>query len=141
MRQSYTAAQHTCTCRCTCTCIEKHTHRHKSTYGEHGKRARRSIGRVGACAQLAVDLLVLAAADRALAEVHDVLGERARLVGEEELDLAQLLVDVRRVRLGRLVDVGVVHLEVPLEEELAAELHQLCKPTSHAYILTCYLHF
>ena len=87
---------------------------------------------VGNWAQVVViDLLVAQTRHATLAEVHDVLGERARLVGEEELDLAELLVDVRRVRLGRLVDVRVVHLEVPLEEELAAELHQLCKSKSH----------
>ena len=39
----------------------------------------------------------------ALPELHDVLGERPGLVGEEVLHLTQLLVQVRAVALGRQV--------------------------------------
>ena len=39
----------------------------------------------------------------ALLELHDVLGERPGLVGEEVLHLTQLLVQVRAVALGRQV--------------------------------------
>ena len=39
----------------------------------------------------------------ALPELHDILGERAGLVGEEVLHLAQLLIEVGAVALSRQV--------------------------------------
>ena len=54
-------------------------------------------------------------------EEHDVLGEGAGLVAEQDLDLAELLVEVRGVALGRLVRLGVVQIPVPLQE------HRTCK--------------
>ena len=60
--------------------------------------------------------LVHASVQEELLEYHLVLGECARLVGEQVLDLAEVFVDLRVVRLGGYVHSLVVHLDVPLEE-------------------------
>ncbi len=54
--------------------------------------------------------------DGRLLEDHDVLGERARLVAEEDLDLAELLVEIGWVALGGLVGLLVVQVQVPGQE-------------------------
>ena len=52
--------------------------------------------------------------DGTLVESHYVLGERASLVGEDVLDLAELFVQRGRPRLRRGVVGQVVHLSVPV---------------------------
>ena len=74
---------------------------------------------------LAAPLLVHGGADGKVLEDHLVLGERARLVAEQVLDLAEVLVQVGRVDLGRLVRPLVVHAQVPLKEVGAEEALQL----------------
>ena len=68
---------------------------------------------------------VLGAGDGALLELHDVPGERAGLVGEDVLDLAQLLVEVGRPRVGVGLRLLVVHLLVPVDEVRLDELDEL----------------
>ena len=51
------------------------------------------------------------------AELHDVAGERAGLVTEDVLDLAQLLVEVGGLDLGGFVLFAVVYLIVPLNKK------------------------
>ena len=55
---------------------------------------------------------VLGAGDGALLEFHDVPGERAGLVGEDVLDLSQLLVEIGRPRVGVGLQLLVVQLLV-----------------------------
>lgn len=57
------------------------------------------------------------AVDGALVEGHDVLGEGPRLVAEDVLDLAELLVQGGGSSLGGRVVVCVVHLLVPFNVE------------------------
>ena len=64
---------------------------------------------------------VAPADDAELLEDHDVPGERARLVGEEVRDEAELLVDVGRVAARPDVPLRVVQLQVP-PEKLAERL-------------------
>ena len=84
-------------------------------------------GGKGAAAVLGQQVLgpVLPTMDGGLLEDHDVLGESARLVAEEDLYLAQLLVQVGGVALGRLVGLRVVQLQVPGEEQRAKKLLHL----------------
>ena len=68
---------------------------------------------------------VLGAGDGAPLELHDVPGKRAGLVGEDVLDLAQLLVEVGRPRVGVGLRLLVVHLLVPVDEVRLDELDEL----------------
>lgn len=67
---------------------------------------------------------VLRAHDGAPAEHHLVLGESARLVGEDVLDLAQILGDVQRFALDAGVRILVVQVGVVGDEEDLTDLHQ-----------------
>jgi hypothetical protein len=60
---------------------------------------------------------------RELLELHDILGERASLVGEDVVDLAELLVEVTRLNFGWHVLVDVVDPPIPGNEEGLEELH------------------
>ena len=75
--------------------------------------------------QPAARLLVHGARDGEALEDHEILGERARLVREEVLDLAEVLVKVGGVGLAGGVRRRVVQLQVPLEELGADEPLQL----------------
>lgn len=68
---------------------------------------------------------ILAAHDGAAPEHHPVLRQRARLVGEDVLDLAQVLRDVEGTTLDGRVGLFVVQVEVVVQEEDLPELHQL----------------
>lgn len=68
---------------------------------------------------------VLRAHDGAPAEHHLVLGESARLVGEDVLDLPQVLGDVQRLALDVRVRLLVVEVRIVGDEEDLADLHQL----------------
>ena len=70
-------------------------------------------------------LTVTLPVDGALVESHDVLGERAGLVREDVLDLAQLLVQRGGPGLGRGVAAGMVHLPVPVYVEAVAQADEL----------------
>ena len=59
-----------------------------------------------------------------LEELHDVAGESACFVGEDVLDLAQLLVDVRRLRVHLEPLLCVVHIDVPSHEGSLPELDE-----------------
>lgn len=63
--------------------------------------------------------------DGALVEGHDVLRQGPRLVAEDVLDLAQLLVERGGPGLGRSVALGVIHLPVPVDEEAVAQTDEL----------------
>lgn len=63
--------------------------------------------------------------DGALVEGHDVLRQRACLVTEDVLDLAQLLVERGGPRLGRSVVLRVIHLPVPVDEEAVPQSDDL----------------
>ncbi len=66
---------------------------------------------------LVVQVAVHGAVDGALVEGHDVLGERARLVAEDVLDLAEFFVEGGGARLGGYVAGLVVHLDVPVDPQ------------------------
>lgn len=68
---------------------------------------------------------VLRAHDGAPAEHHLVLGESAGLVGEDVLDLPQVLGDVERLALDVRVRLLVVEVRIVGDEEDLADLHQL----------------
>ena len=68
---------------------------------------------------------VAAAVDGALVEDHDVLGEGARLVGEDVLHLAQLLVQGGGAGLGRRPLLHAEHLLVPVDEVAVAQADDL----------------
>lgn len=68
---------------------------------------------------------VAAAIDGALAEDHDVLGEGARLVGEDVLHLAQLLVQGGGARLRRRPFLHAEHPLVPVDEVTVAQANDL----------------
>ena len=79
--------------------------------------------------------------DGALVEGHDVLGERARLVREDVLDLAQLLVQRGGPGLRRGVILGVVHLPVPVDVEAVPQPNDLhAARTTHPHTHTCGAH-
>lgn len=61
----------------------------------------------------------------ALAKDHDVLGEGACLVGEDELHLAQLLVQGGGASFRRSVCLTVVHFPVPVDEITVTEPQNL----------------
>ncbi len=63
------------------------------------------------------DVTVADATDGALIEGHDVLRQRSCFVGEDVLDLAELLVQRGGARLGRRLGLVVEHLLVPVDEE------------------------
>lgn len=63
-------------------------------------------------AQLTISLPI----DATLFKGHDVLCEGSSLVREDVLDLPQLLVQRGGPGLGRRVLLGVVHLQVPVDE-------------------------
>lgn len=67
--------------------------------------------------QLTIDVPI----DAALFEGHDVLCECACLVGEDVVDLPQLLIERGGPGLGGGVLLGVVHLQVPIDEVTLAE--------------------
>jgi len=60
-----------------------------------------------------------------LFEFHDVAGERARLVGEDVLDLAELLVNVGALRAAEEVLLIVEHICVVLHEGALEKLDHL----------------
>ena len=68
---------------------------------------------------------VVEATDGAAAKHHLIFGERSRLVGEDVLDLPEVLVDVERPALEGLVSGLVVHGTVPVDEVHLDELHYL----------------
>lgn len=68
---------------------------------------------------------VLRAHDGAPAEHHLVLGESAGLVGEDVLDLPEVLGDVQRLALDASVRLLVVEVDVVGDEEDLTDLHQL----------------
>ena len=68
---------------------------------------------------------VAAAVDGALVEDHDVLGEGARLVGEDVLHLAQLLVQGGGTGLGGRPLLRAEHLLVPVDEVAVAQADDL----------------
>lgn len=70
----------------------------------------------------------------ALAEHHDVLGEGARLVGEDELHLTQLLVQGGGASFCRSVRLTVVHLPVPVNEVAVPEPQNLHTEGKHFII-------
>lgn len=75
------------------------------------------------------DVAIAIPSDGALVETHYVLSERARLVGEDVLDLAELFVERRGASLGGRLRLFVEHLLVPIDEE------GLGKPDDlHAYV-------
>ena len=65
---------------------------------------------------------------RALVEGHDVLGEGARLVGEDVLDLTKLLVQRGCSGLGRGVVWEIVHLTVPVDQFGEEQTNDLVAP-------------
>lgn len=65
------------------------------------------------------------AIDAALLEGHDVLGEGARLVGEDVLHLAQLLVEGGGAGLRRCPLLCAEHLLVPVDEVAVAQADDL----------------
>ncbi|GFU69894.1 DUF1758 domain-containing protein [Trichonephila clavipes] len=67
------------------------------------------------------DVPVHLSVDGALVECHDVLCEGAGLVGEDVLDLTQLLVEGGRARFCRSIVGRVVHLLVPVDEQAVKE--------------------
>lgn len=67
------------------------------------------------------DVPVGSARDTTLVERHDVLRERARLVREDVLDHAELLVQVRGPGHGRRVRLLVVHVDVHVDEGCLSE--------------------
>ena len=83
-------------------------------------------------ARLLVPLLALKeqlAVDRALAQLHAVLCQRARLVGADDVDVAQLLVQTVALDSGpsqlSAVLIDVRHLVVPVNEDGLSYLDQL----------------
>ena len=74
---------------------------------------------------LVEDVPVALAADAGLVEGHDVLGERPRLVTEDVLDLAELLVQRGGASLGGRVAPCVVHLPVPVDVEAVPQPNEL----------------
>ena len=71
--------------------------------------------------QIAVD----SAVDGTPVKRHHVLRKRASLVGEDVLDLPELLVQRRRPRLRRCVGRHVVHLVIPVDPPAVAESYHL----------------
>ena len=74
---------------------------------------------------LGVGLAVRQAVDGALLELHDVLGQGAGLVGEDVLDLTEVVRDAPRLGRARVVDAVVVHVRVAVDEENLGQLDQL----------------
>lgn len=70
-------------------------------------------------------LTVAAAIDRALVEDHDVLGKGARLIGEDVLHLAQLLVQGGGAGLSRRPLLHAEHLFVPVDEVAVTQANDL----------------
>lgn len=68
---------------------------------------------------------ILSAHDGAAPEHHLVLGQRPRLVGEDVLDLAQVLGDVQGSALNGQIGLLVVEVKVIVQEEYLPQLHQL----------------
>lgn len=67
------------------------------------------------------DVAVARSADGAFVKAHNVLRQRARLVGKDVLDLAQLLVECRRPGFGARLRLVVEHLLVPVDKERLGE--------------------
>lgn len=74
---------------------------------------------------------IRASINGALPEHHDVLGEGARLVGEDELHLTQLLVQGGGASFCRSVCLTVVHLPVPVNEVAVTEPQNLHTEGKH----------
>ena len=100
-------------------------HLHRVTHAHHLENARHALIALDLAKRLlrahlvdlaVVSLLVDDAVQAKLLEDHLVLRERARLVREQVLHLTEILVEIARVRLGRLIRLLVVHLQVPLNE-------------------------
>lgn len=72
-----------------------------------------------------VDVRILHAEDAAAAEHHLVLRQGSRLVGEQVLDLAQVLGDVEGPALDPGVQLLVVQVQVVVDEVDLAQLHKL----------------
>ena len=68
---------------------------------------------------------IAAAIDGALAKDHDVLGQGARLVGEDVLHLAQLLIQGGGAGLRRRPLLHAEHLLVPVDEVAVAQANDL----------------
>ena len=75
-------------------------------FQEPPHRASESVRRLSRADQVAALVVEEDAVDGALAEEHQVLRQGPGLVGKQELDVAELLVQVARVALGRLQRVG-----------------------------------
>jgi hypothetical protein len=76
------------------------------------------LGDLNDIARLEVDhIAVGSASNAALVERHDVLRQRARFVGENVLDLSQLLVERRRASSRIRFALLVQHLFVPIDLE------------------------
>ena len=71
------------------------------------------------------DVTVADATDGALIEGHDVLRQRSCFVGEDVLDLAELLVQRGGASLGGRVAPCVVHLPVPVDVEAVPQPNEL----------------
>ena len=69
-------------------------------------RSSESVGWLSRADQVAALVVEEDAVDGALAEDHHVLRQSSGLVGKQELDVAELLVQVARVALGRLQQDG-----------------------------------
>ena len=69
--------------------------------------------------------------DAALLEGHDVLGERARLVREDVLHLAQQVVEAGASRFGRQVLGLVVHVLVPVDEDAVPQVDEFGPADAH----------
>lgn len=63
--------------------------------------------------------------DAALLKGHDILREGPRLVGEDVMDLPELLIQRGGSRLCRCVLLRIVHLQVPVDEVTLAKTNHL----------------
>ena len=64
-------------------------------------------------------------ADEALAELHLVARERARLVGEDVVDLSELLIQVTGARHHWRIRLPVVHADITFHQDFLSELGEL----------------
>lgn len=68
---------------------------------------------------------ILAAHDGATSEHHLVLCQGPRLIGEDVLDLAQVLRDIEGSTLNGQIGLFIIQVKVIVQEEHLPELHQL----------------
>ena len=134
-------------CCCSC-CYHHHQHHHRRQH--RSTRSTRSAVRVVVVDDergVSGDRLVLRArqigehmtVDGEMLEDHAVLGERACLVREQVLDLAQVLAQVGRVHLGRLLCLLVEHSDkkrrytkLCISFKWAEQRSETTKATSHS---------